>query len=79
MKQIINRVQSETPDFFKKLRTVGLVLVSIGGVVAASPVVLPAAVVTAAGYIAVAGGVISAVSQLTTTQDINSKNDSGGI
>jgi hypothetical protein len=31
----------------------------------AAPVALPAAVVTAAGYIAVAGGVMSAVSQIT--------------
>lgn len=69
MKQIINRVQSETPDFFKKLRALGIVLISIGGVIAASPVVLPAAIVSAAGYVAVAGGVLSAVSQLTTIED----------
>ena len=38
---------------------------AISGSVIAAPVVLPAAVVSVAGYMAVAGGVISAVSQMT--------------
>jgi uncharacterized membrane protein HdeD (DUF308 family) len=66
---IIKRVKSPTPKFFKVLRNIGLVLAALGGTILASPVALPAIVVTVGGYVAVAGGVISAVSQLTTTED----------
>ena len=62
---VLQRAAAPTPKFFKILRTVGLILLGISGSVFASPVVLPAAIVTAAGYVAVAGGVISAVSQIT--------------
>lgn len=72
---IIQRTQSPTPNFFKRLRNIGLALAAISGAIITAPVALPAAVVTAAGYIAVAGGVISAVSQLTTegTENENRK------
>jgi uncharacterized membrane protein HdeD (DUF308 family) len=66
---IIKRVKSPTPKFFKVLRDIGLVLAAVGGTILAAPVGLPAIVVTIGGYVAVAGGVISAVSQLTTTKD----------
>jgi uncharacterized membrane protein HdeD (DUF308 family) len=62
---IAKRAKAPTPKFFKIVRTIGLVLLGISGSVMAAPVALPAAVVTAAGYIAVAGGVMSAVSQVT--------------
>ena len=66
---IIERAQAPTPNFFKKLRTIGLILAAIAGAIVAAPVALPAAVVTIAGYIAVAGGVISAVSQVTVSNE----------
>ena len=62
---IVERAKAPTPKFFKILRSIGLALVGISGSIIASPVILPAAVVTAAGYVAVAGGVISAISQIT--------------
>ena len=62
---IIERTKSPTPKFFRVLRSIGLALLAISGIVIAAPVVLPVAVVTVAGYLAVAGGVISAVSQMT--------------
>ena len=62
---LIERAKAPTPKFFRILRTIGLSLLAISGSVIAAPVVLPATVVTVAGYIAVAGGVISAVSQVT--------------
>ena len=62
---VVNRAKAPTPKFFMILRTIGLALLGISGSVIAAPVALPAAVVTAAGYIAVAGGVMSAVSQVT--------------
>ena len=63
MKKIIDRAKAPTPTFFKKLRNIGLTLAAIS----TAPIALPAAIVTAAGYVAVASGVISAVSQITTT------------
>jgi uncharacterized membrane protein HdeD (DUF308 family) len=66
---IIKRVKSPTPKFFKVLRNIGLVLAAVGGTILAAPVGLPAIVVTIGGYVAVAGGVISAVSQLTNIKD----------
>ena len=68
---IIKRIQAPTPKFFKVLRTIGLTLAAIGGTILAAPVALPVAIVSIGGYIAVAGGVISAVSQLTTTDENN--------
>jgi uncharacterized membrane protein HdeD (DUF308 family) len=72
---IVERVKSPTPKFFRVLRSIGLALLAISGSVIAAPVVLPAAVVTVAGYLAVAGGVISAVSQITV--DDKAKNEQG--
>ena len=66
---IIKRVKSPTPKFFKVLRNIGLVLAAVGGTILATPVALPVIVTTIGGYVAVAGSVISAVSQLTTTKD----------
>ena len=63
---IIKRVKAPTPKFFKVLRNIGLVLASIGGTILAAPVALPVVLTTVGGYLAVAGGVVSAVSQLTT-------------
>ena len=62
---ILERAKAPTPKFFKILRSIGLALLGISGSIVASPVILPAAVVTAAGYVAVAGGVISAISHIT--------------
>ena len=63
--KIIERAQAPTPKFFKLLRTIGIALLAVSGVLLTAPVALPAAVVTVAGYTAVAGGVLSAVSQIT--------------
>ncbi|TDD74641.1 hypothetical protein [Flavobacterium caseinilyticum] len=62
---IIERAKSPTPKFFKIIRIIGLALLAVSGSLMASPIVLPAAVVTVAGYVAVAGGVLSAISQVT--------------
>lgn len=62
---VVTRAKAPTPKFFKVLRTIGLTLLGISGSIIAAPVALPAAIVTVAGYVAVAGGVLSAVSQIT--------------
>lgn len=61
----IKRAKAPTPKFFKVLRNIGLALAAVGGTVLAAPIALPVVVTSVAGYLAVAGGVISAVSQLT--------------
>ena len=67
---IVERIKAPTPKFFKILRSVGLALLGISGTIVAAPIVLPATVVTVAGYLAVAGGVVSAVSQVTIPEEI---------
>ena len=70
---IISRAQAPTPKFFKTLRTIGLVLLTISGSLLASPIALPILITTVAGYAAVAGGVLSAVSQITVeSKEVNS-------
>ena len=66
---IIKRAKAPTPKFFKVLRNIGLALAAVGGTVLASPIALPVVVTTVGGYLAVAGGVLSAVSQLTTADE----------
>lgn len=62
------RLTSPTPKFFKKVRTIGLVLAAVSGAIVSAPVALPAMVLKIAGYLAVAGGVATAVSQATTEE-----------
>ena len=72
---IIQRVQSPTPRFFKKLRNISLVLATVGGALLAAPVAVPAFVLKVAGFLTVAGGVGSAVSQAVTKADEGPIND----
>ena len=80
---IQKRVKAPTPKFFRILRTIGLSLLAVSGSIMAAPIALPAAVVTIAGYVAVAGGVISAVSQVTVDEfevektTVSNKKDQG--
>jgi uncharacterized membrane protein HdeD (DUF308 family) len=69
MKKILHRASAPTPKFFKVLRTIGLALAAVGGTILAAPIALPVMVTTIGGYLAVAGGVLTATSQLTTTND----------
>lgn len=67
---VMKRVIAPTPKFFRVLRNVGLVLLAVSGSIIAAPVALPVVVVTVAGYAAVAGGVISAISQITVDDEM---------
>ena len=69
---VVERAKAPTPKFFKVLRTIGLALLAVSGSIVAAPVALPAVVVTIAGYAAVAGGVLSAVSQITVDTSTSS-------
>ena len=72
---IIKRVKAPTPKFFKTLRIIGLSLLAVSGTIIAAPIALPAIVITIAGYVAVAGGVLSAVSQVTVDKKAKNKVD----
>lgn len=72
---LVQRVKAPTPKFFKVLRNIGLILATVGGTILAAPIALPIVVSTAAGYLAVAGGVMTAVSQLTTEPNLNEASD----
>jgi uncharacterized membrane protein HdeD (DUF308 family) len=72
---LVQRVKAPTPKFFKVLRNIGLILATVGGSILAAPIALPIVVSSAAGYLAVAGGVMTAVSQLTTEPNLNEVSD----
>ena len=68
---IVKRAKAPSPNFFKVLRTIGLVLAAAGGVILTAPIALPVFIGSIGGYLAVIGGVLSAVSQLTTSYEEN--------
>lgn len=72
---VIQRIQSPTPKFFRTLRTIGLALAAASGALLAAPVALPAAMVTLAGYLTVAGTVATAVSQTAIADDYDVEED----
>ncbi len=72
---LVERIQSPTPKFFKKLRNFGLILGAASAAIFASPVALPVAIVSAAGYLALACGVINAVSQTAVQGEENTSSE----
>jgi uncharacterized membrane protein HdeD (DUF308 family) len=60
---IVERALAPSPKWFKALRTVGIALASVGGIIIASPVALPVGLVSVAGYLVLGGSIISVVSQ----------------
>jgi hypothetical protein len=69
---IAQRVKAPTPKFFKILRTIGISLAVAGGTIIASPLAIPATIISIASYVILAGTVITAVSQTAVK---SSKND----
>ena len=64
---IVKRAKAPTPKFFKVLWNIGLVLAAVGGTILAATFALPVVISSIGGYLTVAGGVLSAVRQITTT------------
>ena len=60
---LVERTLAPTPKWFKILRTVGIALASVGGIIIASPIALPVGLVSTAGYLVLGGSIISVVSQ----------------
>lgn len=69
--KIKERFQSTTPKFFRVVRNIGLCLIAVGGVLVASPVAIPAGLVSLGGYLIVAGSVATAVSQAVSVNEEN--------
>lgn len=63
--ELKTRWNGETPTFWKNVQKIGIVAGSIGGVLVASPVALPAALVSLSGYLILAGTLTATLSQLT--------------
>lgn len=66
IKSLLERSKSETPVFWKKIRNVMVTVGVVSGAIVASPVALPAALVTIASYGIAIGSVGAALSQLTS-------------
>ena len=67
--KLIDRLKATTPKFYKILRNIGLGLAAAGGILVASPIAIPAILVTIGGYLIVAGSVATAISQTVTTTE----------
>ena len=70
---LVERTLAPTPKWFKILRTVGITLASVGGIIIASPVALPVGLVSAAGYLVLGCSIISVVSQTAVKSEEESK------
>ncbi len=62
---IKQRWSAKTPKFWKKVQKVAITIGAIAGVIIASPITLPVAVVTVASYAITVGTVAATLSQLT--------------
>ena len=63
--ELRERWQAKTPKFWRKVRTIGITLGTVGTIIATCPVALPVALITASGYLITAGGITAALAQLT--------------
>ena len=75
---MIERIQTETPPFFKKIRNIGVILATVSATLLAAPIALPAVVLQVAGYLAVAGTVASAISQTAVPEQPKESSDAHG-
>jgi len=71
---LIDRIKAPTPKWFRIVRSIGLIMATVGGALVASPVALPTALVSVAGYLVLGGGIISAVSQTAVQAEEEIKN-----
>ncbi|MGX9985903.1 hypothetical protein [Soonwooa purpurea] len=71
---IVSRIQEPTPKWFKIIRSTGLILSAVGGVLVAAPVALPATLITIGGYLLLGGTLASALSQTAISSEEFGKN-----
>jgi hypothetical protein len=63
MKELFTRLTADTPTFFKKVRAIGIIMISVGTALATAPVALPAIVVSMGGYLMTAGTIAGIIAQ----------------
>ena len=66
---LVERVKAPTPKWFKIIRTIGITLTAVGGVILAAPVAIPATIITIAGYAMLGGTVATAIAQTAMQTD----------
>ena len=68
---VLERLNAPTPPFFKKLRTAGVIIGTIGAGIAGAGIALPAVVVGLAGYLITGGSILVAVSSVAVDSSEN--------
>ncbi|MDN3605840.1 MULTISPECIES: hypothetical protein [Kaistella] len=71
---LVRRMQAPTPKWFRIMRNLGLTLSAVGGALIASPVSLPAGIISIGGYLFLGGTIIGAVSQTAVSSEEYGKN-----
>ncbi|TVP50557.1 MAG: hypothetical protein EA341_07275 [Mongoliibacter sp.] len=71
MNNLVDRWNSPTPPFFKKLRIVGLIVAGVGAALITAPGTMPEILIQLAGYLITAGAVITSISQITLQEPDN--------
>ncbi|WP_207532961.1 hypothetical protein [Desertivirga arenae] len=69
LRNLKTRIKAPTPPFFRKVRSLGILLGAIGTAVLSAPIALPAAITTVAGYLVTAGLVATAVSSTAVEKE----------
>jgi hypothetical protein len=72
---ILKRLQSPTPKFYRGIRNLGLVLSAISSSILAGAGHFPGLLVTIAGYLAVAAAIATAISQTVTFTETEASKD----
>jgi hypothetical protein len=65
MKNLIERWNAKTPNFWKNVQKIGLAAGAIGTILVTAPISLPASLVVAGGYLVTAGGITATLAQFT--------------
>ena len=69
MKEILIRITSPSPSFFKKIGKLGLALTAIGGILVVPGIAIPASLIPIGGYLITGGLVAAAVAKVTVSDD----------
>lgn len=69
LKETVQRLQSETPDYWKKIRAIGIGVITAAGVIVALPAAglsVPVAILVGAKYAIAIGATLGLSAQATT-------------
>lgn len=63
MKKLMRRFNAPTPPLFRRLRNIGIALVTVGGSILTNPLSFSPVVIDVAGLVTLVGGTLAAISQ----------------